>query len=162
MTERDAAWMAKILARFTDERIEALLGEARADTPRSSELSRILNGRRDRILRRGWSGSRRSPTRCWRPGTALAGSACRTVPRRREWRAAGPVAAVWSIPQAVRSTVEPAGLRPRPGGYARPCGDRRPQRPERPGPARVHVRPGRVVGLERPEEQSLRPREAGR
>jgi len=30
------------------------------------------------------------------------------------------------------------------------------------GPARVHVRPGRVVGLERPEEQSLRPREAGR
>ena len=53
MTERDGAWMARILARFTDARIDALLNEARADTPIvHSELLRILRGRRDRILRR--------------------------------------------------------------------------------------------------------------
>src|SRR5262249_19837317 len=53
MTERDAAWMARILARFTDQRIDLLLGEARADMLLVlSELLRILKGGRDKILRR--------------------------------------------------------------------------------------------------------------
>jgi hypothetical protein len=53
MTERDAAWMARILSRFGDEHVRALVG--RAHFTRSivtSELTRILIGRRDRILER--------------------------------------------------------------------------------------------------------------
>lgn len=53
MTERDAAWMARILARFGDAHVRALV--ARGHFSRSivsSELTRILIGRRDRILER--------------------------------------------------------------------------------------------------------------
>lgn len=53
MTERDAAWMARILARFGDAQIEALVARGRFAEPIvSSELTRILVGRRDRILER--------------------------------------------------------------------------------------------------------------
>ena len=53
MTERDGAWMARILAGFTDQHIAALveLG-ALADPVAATELERILRQRRDRILAR--------------------------------------------------------------------------------------------------------------
>jgi hypothetical protein len=171
MTERDAAWMARILARFTDERIDALLGEARADTPLvRSELLRILKGRRDKILRR-WLlrlSSFTDPVMEMRGGSRWL-----CLQDRAEEAGLGappdPWAAVWSnTRQAVRTPLELT-----PGGV---CARVPADAPDYlvievhsgrsgQGPARVHLRPSGVVGLERPEEQSLPPdlpREASR
>jgi hypothetical protein len=53
MLEEDGAWMARIIARFDDETISAVVREARLSSPVArSELARILRGRRDRILQR--------------------------------------------------------------------------------------------------------------
>lgn len=53
MTERDGAWMARIIARFTDEHIRRVIRTGRLGSPLlESELLRILEGRRDAILRR--------------------------------------------------------------------------------------------------------------
>jgi hypothetical protein len=53
MTERDAAWMARILARFTPEMIRALAEAASFTDPRSTEyLAQVLEGRLARILDR--------------------------------------------------------------------------------------------------------------
>ena len=53
MTERDAAWMARILARFGDPQLEALVDTGQFDNQVvRDELVRILKGRRDTILRR--------------------------------------------------------------------------------------------------------------
>jgi hypothetical protein len=53
MLEEDGAWMARIIARFDDETISAVVREARLTSPVArSELARILRGRRDRILQR--------------------------------------------------------------------------------------------------------------
>jgi hypothetical protein len=53
MTERDAAWMARMVARFGDAHVHALVARARfSDRLVSEELERILIGRRDRILER--------------------------------------------------------------------------------------------------------------
>jgi hypothetical protein len=168
MTERDAAWMARILARFTDERIDALLGEARADEPRvRSELLRILKGRRDRILHRYLVrlSSFTDPVLETRGGSRWL-----CLQDRAEEAGMGappdPWAAVWSDSrQAVRTKVERT-----PGGAcAQIPGDvpdyavidvytgRTGQ-----GPARMHLRSGQLVGLERPEEQARAPLEAGR
>ncbi|HEY1907080.1 MAG TPA: hypothetical protein VGG91_13625 [Myxococcaceae bacterium] len=171
MTERDAAWMARILARFTDERIDALLGEARADTPLvRSELLRILKSRRDKILRR-WLVRLSSFTD---PVVEMRGGArwlC--LQDRAEEAGLGappdPWATAWSnTRQAVRTPLErtPEGVCARVPAespdyvvidvYSGRQGQ---------GPARVHLRPNGVVGLERPEEQSLPPdlpREASR
>jgi hypothetical protein len=53
MTERDAAWMARIMAGFTDAHIAALveLGQL-VDPIAKGELERILRVRRDKILAR--------------------------------------------------------------------------------------------------------------
>jgi hypothetical protein len=52
-TEQDAAWMARIIARFRDPHIRALARQGRfADPLLESELARILIGRRDKILER--------------------------------------------------------------------------------------------------------------
>jgi hypothetical protein len=52
-TERDAAWMARIIAHFTDEHVHALIDEADVRQPVvEKELRRIILGRRDKILRR--------------------------------------------------------------------------------------------------------------
>lgn len=53
MTESDAAWMARILARFSDDHVRALVARGRfqTDTVRR-DLFRILRGRRDRALER--------------------------------------------------------------------------------------------------------------
>ncbi len=53
MTEHDAAWMARILARFGDAHIRALAQRGRFTSPTvRDELERVLRGRRDRILER--------------------------------------------------------------------------------------------------------------
>ena len=53
MREHDAAWMARIIARFSDAHIRALVETADlGDGSLNRELLRILIGRRDRILRR--------------------------------------------------------------------------------------------------------------
>ncbi|MCB9605474.1 MAG: hypothetical protein H6716_02725 [Polyangiaceae bacterium] len=53
MTERDAAWMTRILAKFDDAHVRALVesGDLRSDLL-EDELTRILIGRRDKLLRR--------------------------------------------------------------------------------------------------------------
>jgi hypothetical protein len=53
MTEHDAAWMARIMAHFSDELVRSIMAEARIQNPVSRrELLRTLLGRRDKILRR--------------------------------------------------------------------------------------------------------------
>jgi hypothetical protein len=53
MTERDAAWMARILARFTPDMVRTLAEMARfADPSNTDYLERILDGRLERILER--------------------------------------------------------------------------------------------------------------
>ncbi|MCG8418062.1 MAG: hypothetical protein MJE77_08990 [Proteobacteria bacterium] len=53
LTERDAAWMARILARFSAEDIVAMVDEAKISNPVvRSEIIRVMVGRRDKILRR--------------------------------------------------------------------------------------------------------------
>jgi hypothetical protein len=52
MTEDDAAWMARILARFTDEDIAAAVGTAQYDAVSARYLVQTLALRRDVILRR--------------------------------------------------------------------------------------------------------------
>ena len=53
MTERDAAWMTRIVARFTDEHIDAVVKQGQFTNPIvASEASRILKSRRDKILQR--------------------------------------------------------------------------------------------------------------
>jgi hypothetical protein len=53
MQERDAAWMARIIARFSVSHIRSLVATADLRDPRlDAELFRVLWGRRDKILRR--------------------------------------------------------------------------------------------------------------
>ena len=53
MTERDGAWMARILARFTPEMVTALAGMGRfSDPARTAYLDHLLQGRLDKILHR--------------------------------------------------------------------------------------------------------------
>jgi hypothetical protein len=52
MTEDDAAWMARIVARFTDEALAAAVGTAKYDAPSERYLTATLALRRDVILRR--------------------------------------------------------------------------------------------------------------
>lgn len=52
MTERDAAWMARIIARFDQASIEAIVGTGQAPPAFARELTRVLMGRREKILRR--------------------------------------------------------------------------------------------------------------
>jgi hypothetical protein len=53
MTERDGAWMARIIARFTDERIAALVAVADfTDPAQTAYLAQHMRARRDLILRR--------------------------------------------------------------------------------------------------------------
>ncbi|GAB4238935.1 MAG: hypothetical protein Kow00109_13570 [Acidobacteriota bacterium] len=53
MRPRDAFWAAKIIARFSDEAVRALVAKGRWDDPRAEEyLAATLIARRDKILRR--------------------------------------------------------------------------------------------------------------
>lgn len=53
MSERDAAWMARIISQFRDEHLRELVRIARLESPAlDAELFRLLSGRRDRVLQR--------------------------------------------------------------------------------------------------------------
>jgi hypothetical protein len=53
MSERDAAWMARIVATFSEAHVRAIVESAQfGDDFLTNELTRILMGRRERILRR--------------------------------------------------------------------------------------------------------------
>jgi hypothetical protein len=52
MTERDAAWMARIMARIKQPQIEAMVGAAELPKPLHDELVRVMEGRRKKILAR--------------------------------------------------------------------------------------------------------------
>jgi hypothetical protein len=53
MSERDAAWMARILLGFGNEELAAVMAAAELDDPAlEHELTSVLQGRRDRILER--------------------------------------------------------------------------------------------------------------
>jgi hypothetical protein len=53
MTERDAAWMARILARFTPEMVRALAARGDFTDPlQATYLEHVMQGRLDRILDR--------------------------------------------------------------------------------------------------------------
>jgi len=53
MTERDGAWMARILARITPAHVHAMLGEAKIQDPAIfAELERVVLGRRVKLLAR--------------------------------------------------------------------------------------------------------------
>jgi hypothetical protein len=52
MSDRDAAWMARILAHFDDAHVRASVEAAAIDPELTRELTRLLIGRRDRVLRR--------------------------------------------------------------------------------------------------------------
>lgn len=53
MSERDGAWMARIIAQFSDAHLQSLVAIARLENPLlEAELLRLLGGRRDRVLER--------------------------------------------------------------------------------------------------------------
>jgi hypothetical protein len=53
MTERDGAWMARILARFTPEMVDAVAGMGKfSDPAKTAYLASVLKGRLDKILNR--------------------------------------------------------------------------------------------------------------
>jgi hypothetical protein len=53
MSERDGAWMARIIAQFGDSYLHELVATARLGSPElDAELFRLLSGRRDRVLER--------------------------------------------------------------------------------------------------------------
>jgi hypothetical protein len=53
MSEQDGAWMARIMAKFDDATIDAVVAQARFSSPvMTSELARILKARRDQALGR--------------------------------------------------------------------------------------------------------------
>ena len=52
MTEADGAWMARIIARFSDEDIAAAVSVGKYDVASSRYLTQALIARRDRVLRR--------------------------------------------------------------------------------------------------------------
>lgn len=166
MTPRDGAWMARILARFEDVHIDAVVALAELTEPLASHLSRALRGRRDSILEAYLS--RVSPLTEPRVEKRGGGAElCLTdlAARRRPDEPTSQRARVWeglpprrsgdpSVRRVGRDRlcVELAALD---GDYVvadvfTEVGKRRPP------PARVHLvrsaRALRVVGLERPYE----------
>lgn len=169
MSERDAAWMARIVARFDERHVRALVDQAQIqDDVVREELVRILLARRARLLRR-WFGNVSPLTapevRSVRGEAALCleDRAVSAEVARREGRSYFARAWVGTDPQPSRvAWVRPAGeahvcaALPAANGASR----------ARPGyvivdvrsrelPARVHLyhlggESYRVVGLERP------------
>jgi hypothetical protein len=165
MTERDAAWMARIVARFSDAHLKAIVAEAKISHPVVvEELLRILAGRRDRILRRWLTrlSSFTDPTVRERDGGF---ELC--LSDRAEEAGLGappaPSASVWlSQKQATPLPLSRGG----PAEFCARLPDSPPEylvvdfvtgRPKQ-SPARVHLGGGQrpqLLGLERPENDAL-------
>jgi hypothetical protein len=116
MKERDAAWMARIIAQFTDEHVRAIVRTADLRDPLLNEtLFRILVGRRDKILRRylgrlsplAWPELRRSErgTELCMKDLLVASSLAR--PEARTYAVER-----WYPPSPVRTPLDAAPTRP--------------------------------------------------
>jgi hypothetical protein len=175
MTERDAAWMARIIARIDRPRLEAMVRDVPMSEPLRSELLRILVGRRAKILRRYLE--RLSPLtdpqlrphggRVWLCTTDLGLRAGSAIERRayaaRAWSSRGSgTSAALPVELALRAADEPCVLLPRAAGANRSnpaywiVEIRTGRAPALPYPARFHLYQTAeleyvVVGLERPE-----------
>jgi len=125
-TERDAAWMARIVARISPEDVAAIVDQAKLrDRKVRDELVRILRIRRERLLRRYLG--RLSPLT---EPTVTGDQVC--------LRDAAVEAGIADGPKQVCAPLEPGG------GYQIVE-----LRARRTRPIRVHLSGGRVVGLER-------------
>jgi len=160
MEEQDAAWMARIIARIDERAIDLVVDQTRLTAPiASSELKRILKGRRLRILERYLTRvSSLTDPELWQDGVTLC------VHDRAEEASLGagpsPSARIWQSPTSALglevARPEPAKLcvvLPRDqGGYR--IVDLTTGRPGQ-GPLRLHLAEDRgrlrVVGVERPE-----------
>jgi hypothetical protein len=175
MTERDAAWMTRIVAQFSDERLAAVVAAARfQDLYLEAELLRIMRGRRDRILSRYFS--RLSPLvrplvvrredhalLCLRDLAVSSG----VTPRSSRTYSSHAYSDLGGTPAPARVATRPgafvcatlphaAGASKRAPAYWVIDVHARTAAAEPPGPARVHLyqlgpAEYRVVGLERPE-----------
>ena len=181
MQESDAAWMARIISHFDDATIEAIVDEAKLSSPVArSELIRILEGRRDRIVRRYLLklSSLERPSieegrvlvRLTSLGNAVPGSG-RVVCVVDRAEAAGlgaapePSARLWysgttaaELPVSHRGAAELCTAIPDLGQAQRVL-DLSTGRPGQ-APLRIHLQGGdvpRVVGLERPENDGPPP-----
>lgn len=157
MTEEDGAWMARIIARFDDATISAVVGEARLTSPLArSELTRILRGRRDRIIERYLTrlSSLTDPrvedgTLCVRDRAVDGGVTPAPSFSARIWFSK---TMVGDLRVERRSDGELCTLLPHmgPGQLIVDLSTGRPGQ----GPLRVHLQvasPARIVGLRRPE-----------
>jgi hypothetical protein len=173
MTERDAAWMARIIARISSTQLEAMARASGTDQRLRERLVEILLGRRRKLLRRYLE--RLSPladptlvadgTRTWLCMTDL-GARARSAAAGRKYSTrirSGPEPAAQPV-VALRSAHVPCVLLPSSARRSLPERDyrywvlelRTQDGPKPPYPARVHLYergPGDylVAGLERPE-----------
>ena len=160
MEEQDAAWMARIIARIDERAVDLVVDQARLTAPiASSELKRILKGRRLRILQRYLARiSSLTDPELGEDGVTLC------VHDRAEEAGLGagptPTIRVWYSPET------PATVEVQRSGLAKLCGvlpkgqtgygivDLLTGRPGQ-GPLRLHLAEDggrlRVVGVERPE-----------
>ena len=159
MTERDAAWMARLLARLGPEHIRAMVSEGRIENRElAEELVRILQGRREKILRRYLLrlSSLTDPTverhgdaswLCLHDRVEEAGLGPPPAPSAVHWFDAttGARLAVSHLEGGAVCAVLPE---PRPGFTVVDVDTGRPGQ----GPARVHLHDGtQIIGLQRPE-----------
>lgn len=162
MTEADAAWMARIVARFRDPHVRALVARGRFSDPNvEDELTRILIARRDRILER-WltvlsplSWPRVVDDRVCLQDVAVWAGIRDRAGRRYEARAWDRAGAEVALPGPVEDADDAFVCQALPEGegylvveLTASSGD------DRTGPARLHLTRddagARLVGLERP------------
>jgi hypothetical protein len=161
MQETDGAWMARIVARFDDAAIAAVVREGRLSSPVArSELERILRGRRDKILQRYLlrlssltDVHMEDRVLCARDRAEETGLGRAPAPSARIWFSATTAAGlrVERRPDGQLCTTVPALA------AAQWLVDLSTGRPGQ-EPLRVHVQDGsdpRVVGIERPDASAV-------
>jgi hypothetical protein len=166
MTERDAAWMARLIARIGEPHLRALAMEARLTDPRLvDELTRVLMGRRERILRRWLLRLSSLTDPVLEPSPDGSGTRLCVTDRAEEGGLAPPPAPVASVWNRGRREADRPMLRDG-AALCVPLASGSGQwttvdlRTGRPGqrPLRLHLADGaRVIGLERPDVENLQP-----
>ncbi|MBI2396089.1 MAG: hypothetical protein HYV09_41380 [Deltaproteobacteria bacterium] len=177
MTERDAAWMARIIAKIDEAAVDAMIDEAKVRSPvTDGELRRILKARRAKILQR-WLG-RLSPLTSPEISAAEKGALCMedlvvttglSAPKTRGYSARGFVGDSLSETAVAAPTISGDGrvcaAAPRAAGASKASPkyvivDLFATSPGfgRKAPARVHLYDLgdalRIVGLERPGDDA--------